>query len=253
LIADEPNPVVRTPAKLYEMLAALQVPDHALQNLVVVPGSVADAAAVRRTLLAGGEGGFLADYILSGIGCPPQFHPSLSAPVTVENGRVCEQAATGTLDALRALAQTAGVAATPAGRRPVLLAMSTAGVADRGRDVPVAFMPFYHIALAEPHKDKKIMEELVTGAPSTAKGSPDALIEDFVIVRPSLLMDGAGKGLEHVRVGWELPGAENTASQAAPDPAIGYTIQRGDVGNFMIEKVVQGNGEYHGKMVSLTY
>ena len=64
----------------------------------------------------------------------------------------------------------------------------------------------------------------------------------FVIVRPSLLTNGKAHGGAKIRVGTE------------EQPAVGYTISREDVGLWMFEILVQGDGaRYVGQKVIITY
>lgn len=77
---------------------------------------------------------------------------------------------------------------------------------------------------------------------------------DFVIVRPTLLTDGAPLGVGAVKVGWEWGnrtsvGKKNTEGEG---PMLGYTIARKDVGEWVFEKVLREGG-WEGKAVSLTY
>lgn len=80
-----------------------------------------------------------------------------------------------------------------------------------------------------------------------AKPAGERAIENFVIIRPSLLTDGKRLGLKKIRVGEE--------SEEAVKPAVGYTISREDVGGWIFDELVSGDGEkrFAGKMVSLTY
>lgn len=102
----------------------------------------------------------------------------------------------------------------------------------------IVFVPFYDFILATPHKDKKVTEELLSNSS-----------ERFVFVRPSLLVDGDDETRE-VRVG-----LENPKTDALEVKAVGYTIPRGAVGRWMLEKVLEKAGEcdYEGKAVSLTW
>lgn len=89
--------------------------------------------------------------------------------------------------------------------------------------------------------DKRKLEEDLTAhlrLPDSEKG-----IRAFVAIKPSLLMDGEGYGLDIVRQG--LP----------EKPAVGYTIQRKDVGLFMCERLIKQevNPEWLNKGVSITY
>lgn len=65
----------------------------------------------------------------------------------------------------------------------------------------------------------------------------------FINVKPSLLLDGEGKGLEKVRIGTE------------DEPAVGYTIQRGDVGKFIFERLINVDmkAEWLNTALTITY
>ena len=106
-------------------------------------------------------------------------------------------------------------------------------------------MPLYRWLLAIPHHDKKAMESLLQA--EMAKPVGERVIRDFVAVRPSLLTDGARLGTRNVRVGEEVG--------KVVKPAVGYTISREDVGGWVFEEMVKGDGgeRYAGKMVSITY
>ena len=106
-------------------------------------------------------------------------------------------------------------------------------------------MVIYHWLASVPHKDKKQMEAVLLA--ETAKSADERAIKNFVILRPSFLTDGKRMGTAKVRVGVE--------SADAAKPAVGYTISREDVGGWMFDEIVNGNGEerFAGKMVSITY
>lgn len=96
-----------------------------------------------------------------------------------------------------------------------------------------------------PHKDKKQMEAVLLA--EMAKSANERAIQAFVIVRPSFLTDGNRLGTAKVRVGVE--------SAEAADPAVGYTISREDVGGWIFDEIVNGDGgeKFAGNMVSITY
>lgn len=96
-----------------------------------------------------------------------------------------------------------------------------------------------------PHKDKKAMELIMVDAMNNETGN-DAIIGEYVIVRPSLLTNG--------------PVCEGAVRADVEDgnvakKAIGYTISRKDVGGYIFEEVVQKytapNGT--GRIVAITY
>ncbi len=69
------------------------------------------------------------------------------------------------------------------------------------------------------------MERKIVAA-STGTDS-EAPVSNFIIVRPSLLMNGPSLGSDKVRIGWVKH--ENTPQAVtgkAPGPAIWYTIRR---------------------------
>lgn len=140
------------------------------------------------------------------------------------------------LSALSTIRKTHGLDAE---KKIRLVAVSTTGITDLGRDVPLLMYPLYHVMLKDPHKDKRAMEELVKGSG-----------ERFTLVRPSLLTDG-GEGAGKIRVG-----VEDVLAGKVESTAVGYTVSRQDVGNWIYEECVQeeGNGEkWVGKAVTLSY
>lgn len=77
-----------------------------------------------------------------------------------------------------------------------------------------------------------------------ANSADERAIENFVVVRPSLLTDGPRLGTGKVRAGEE-----------SKKPAVGYTISREDVGGWMFDEIVKGDRreQYVGEMVTITY
>ena len=93
--------------------------------------------------------------------------------------------------------------------------------------------------------DKKRLETLVFAD----KGQH---FDNFVIMRPLLLTDGAPKGEAGLRVGWEWGVESATHTEKEPGPAIGYTVSRKDVGIWTFENAIVRGG-WEGKCVYLTY
>ena len=121
-----------------------------------------------------------------------------------------------------------------------IVALSTTGISDKGRDIKLAMVPMYHWMLNTPHADKKRMEELLVESGRR-----------WVAVRPSFLLDGVEKGVGKVRVGVEVPGKERKEVERKE---VGYVIRREDVGGWIFEECVKGDSaRWEGKMVSLTY
>ncbi|KAL8677040.1 MAG: hypothetical protein Q9186_006503 [Xanthomendoza sp. 1 TL-2023] len=188
---------------------------------VLTPRSKSDTSTTTRTL----------QLIISGIGRPPIFSPNPLNP-TFDDPTVCQDAISTILAALRTLP-----ASSP---KPVLAALSTTGISSRARDIPILMIPLYHWLLAVPHKDKLKMEALLQA--EVTKPSQERVIKDFVVVRPSLLTDGARLGTNKIRVGEEVG--------KIATPAVGYTISREDVGGWMFDQLLDGHGrnKYEGKM-----
>jgi len=223
--------LARTPPKLIDLLVVKDVPpDVITTNLSVTKGDVRDVEDVKKTLMQNGR---LVDIIIFGIGSYPKPVFSITTPFPNADPTICAEALRTISTALTKLS-TSFVKASP--HQPLLCIISTTGVTTGPRDVPILLTPLYHWLLAPAHVDKRETENLVV------KAAEEKKIRGFVIIRPSLLLDGPAKGTASVRVGQE------------GTPAVGYTIRRDDVGAWIYEKVVKGNGDgYVGERVSLTY
>lgn len=133
---------------------------------------------------------------------------------------------------LKALAQLRSSGATG---QPYIIACSTTGMSKFGRDIPLAMVPLYNVMLRTPHADKKDMEDQLVGSG-----------EDFTIVQPSLLVNGASE--KPVRVGIEDP------KKGTEVRAIGYTISREDCGKWFAESLVlRRNAKYVNKITKITW
>ncbi|KAI5860482.1 NAD(P)-binding protein [Durotheca rogersii] len=234
----------RTPAKLTDRFAPAGPP----ANLRVEPGNAHDAAAIARCLVwaRDGPGGpVLADTVVSSIGGVFQL-----ARRTIDDPHVCEQGARALLDALALVRAQFDLAASPspsppaseaaaaaAAWRPRIVAVSTCGISESGRDFPLAETPVYHLLLRVPHADKKVMEEVLVGGAAAGAYA-------YTLVRPSLLTDDAGKPERRVRAG------------AGAAPAIGYGISRDDAGRWIYENLLENAGErakYENQVVTITW
>lgn len=159
---------------------------------------------------------------------------------TMRTNTICRIASTNVLSALALLQPSS---------KPLILVLSTTGISAGPRDVPLAFYPFYKTLLANPHDDKSAMEKTLTDAIANATvnnlnpNPTESWIRGFVIVRASLLTNGPALGKEKVRVGSE------------DRPAVGYTISREDVGQWVFENVIrdEARDRWVGEKVSLTY
>jgi hypothetical protein len=213
-------------------------------QLTIIQGSIKDLAPVKETLAPSGTP---ASIIVSGVGAAPKLSFSLH-PIAMDDPHVVEEGITIVLEALRELRREGTISEA---QKPLLCTISTTGLS-KTRDVPYVYLPLYHLVLAVAHKDKKLAEGLVASA--TVEVGDDAPLSGFVITRPTLLTSGALRGLDKVRTGWEKhPDALSVVSEEATAPAIGYTISRADIGNWIFQEVIKGDGKWSGKCVSLTY
>lgn len=205
---------------------------EALDNhLTIVEGNVKDVEAVKKALQLNGQ---VVDTVVCGIGGTPTLQWSIMTPVTLTDPKICQDAGATIIQALTQLKPAV---------KPLLVLVSTTGIPPKGmpRDEPLLMSPLYRWFLHIPHVDKRKLEEELTAhmrMPEDQRG-----IRGYVAVKPSLLMDGDGQGLEKVR-----HGVENK-------PAVGYTIQRKDIGLFMCEQLIKKDvpNEWLGKGISVTY
>ena len=224
--------LARTPAKLTQAMKDKGVSTEALDShLTIIQGDIKDAETVKKAIQLNGQ---VVDTIISGIGGTPKFQWSLWSPVTLTDPTICQDAGRTILQALTQL--------KPASK-PTLINVSTTGIPPKGkpRDLPLPYVFLYPWLGHVPHEDKRIWEQKLAEhmqLPEAERG-----LRAFVNVKPSLLLDGEGKGLDVVRQGID------------ESPAVGYTIQRGDVGLFMYERLVKGGvkDEWANKSVTLTY
>lgn len=217
--------------------------DTLASNLTIIQSSIKDVGPVSSTLSPRGKPA--ATIIINGVGAMPKLQASIIKPVTLQDPTICEDAVKCIIQAVRDL-QNAGEYTA---EKPLLASISTTGTDCKRRDVSLAFFPMYHWLLAVPHADKRLMEsEMVKAAP--------AVVRDFVIIRPSLLMDGKGVGADKLKVGWirhPEDGRFAEVVEADAKPAIGYTIDRKDVGSWIFAELIQRNGAgWEGKCVTLT-
>lgn len=216
--------VARSPPKLHIMLSDKGVPDSTVSSLLtIVQGDIHNTDAVSRVLT---HNNTMASIIVCGIGAPPTFS-TLLRPVTI-----CTDATKSIFTALRELEPAA---------KPLYVGVSTTGITMGPRDVPWLLVPIYRLLGHQPHADKRNAENVVLDEMS--KGHKSA-IENYVIVRPSLLTYGPALGRAQTRAGIEK------------EPAVGYTISRDDVGGWIFENLIddeERRREWAGAAASITY
>ncbi|CAI7608375.1 unnamed protein product [Penicillium crustosum] len=172
--------------------------------------------------------------------------------IQLSNPHITEQTTSTLLEALAKIASDR-FASFEAYRAvaPRVTVISTTGHLPGNKDVPFWFRPMYSVLLPIPHADKLQMERLLDK--EVGLGHAGVLAAGVVVVRPSFLTGdhlvpviegekgGEGVGLEKVRAGTEKA------------PAIGYTISRALVGEWIFEEIVKGGGgKWVGEKVTIT-
>lgn len=227
--------MARTPSKLTAAMKAKGVSDAALDSqLTIIQGDARDPSAIKQTLFHNGK---MADVIVSGMGGTPTLQWSIFRPVILTDRKVCQDFGDTLLKVATDLCKEQNIT-----KKPLLANVSTTGIPSPGmpNDVPMLFVPFYHWLLADPHADKLVFQkqlESYVKLPQNEQG-----IRAYVHTKPSLLLDGDGQGVDKVK-----EGVENK-------PAVGYTIQRKDVGNWMFERFVKNEckSEWLNKSITIT-
>ncbi|KAH7051959.1 hypothetical protein BKA57DRAFT_527844 [Linnemannia elongata] len=199
-------------------------------QLTIFKGEIADIYAIKDTLtnpdaITGTV--TLVSQIISGVGGTPQMQMTLRRPVTIDNPELC---ATATQNIIKALQEIYKAQPSTALHKPSITVISTTGVSDVKEDVPFAFRILYHVVLADPHKDKKEMERLVTENTGKRRSIPRFGHCSTQYLDGNQAVKG-GQGWEKLRVGREN------------EPAAGYTVHRADVGQWIVEQVVKTGGE----------
>ncbi|EPE27426.1 NAD(P)-binding Rossmann-fold containing protein [Glarea lozoyensis ATCC 20868] len=223
--------LVRTPQKLLDLLASSAIPsDQISQNLVIITGDIRDPAAVSKTLFSATDE--VVDIIISGIGCYPVLR---GFKFVNSDPTLCADGITTILSVLSSRPQN--------NKKPYLITLGTTGISVLGRDVPWLFLPLYKILLESAHEDKKSMESLITSSFVSEKN----VLGGYTLVHASLLTNGPLLGRAAVR--------EETEGREWSGEAIGYTISRADLGNWVFEACVGGWDEVkgEGRVVRVTY
>lgn len=214
----------RTPSRLSDKLPGSQ---RNAPNLRIEQGNVVDRDVLARCLVRQDDPTSLVDFVVFTIGGAFSF-----SSMGNDQPHVCE-------DGMKSLVAALGDARSKAGAtgNPTIIAVSTTGMSEHGRDYPASLWPIYGIMLKQPHKDKTAMEALMFGSG-----------ELFTVVRPSLLTDG-DESNKPIRVGIEDPKAHKLETKE-----VGYTISREDVGKWIFESLIAGDGRrWKDKVVSITY
>lgn len=191
-------------------------------HLHITKGDSLDLEAVKGPLVLNGRP---ADIIVSGLGTTPSR----------QEITLCENSAKNIIAALEELQLPT---------KPLLVALSTTGIyqdSNTPRDVPYLMKPMYSMMLHQVHADKARMEKTI----EDHHNGGESVISGFVMPKPSMLLDGEAKSIhdpKKIKVG------------QADSPAVGYVIRRDDVGYWMFENLIHGDGsKWAGTKPSLTY
>ncbi|KAG6365821.1 hypothetical protein INS49_007432 [Diaporthe citri] len=213
----------RTPSRLTDKLPESL---RNAPNLRIEQGNVVDRDALARCLVRPDSPASLVDAVVFTIGGAFSF-----SSMGNDQPHVCEDGMKALVAALQDARSTAGATGSPT------IIASTTGMSAHGRDYPASLWPIYGLMLKQPHKDKTAMEALMFDS-----GEP------FTIVRASLLTDGDETN-KPIRVGVEDPKARKLESKE-----VGYTISREDVGKWIFDNLLAGDGRrWKDKVVSITY
>lgn len=263
--------LARTPSKLTALLLSQPgiTQEILSRQLEIIEGDATDVESIMKTLIinksAPNDACTLVTSIISGLGGAPtmaftkeskfaktQMRMPALPHIQLSNPHITEQTTSALLEALAKIAfdRFASFEAYRA-VAPRVTVISTTGHLPGNKDVPFWFRPMYSVLLPIPHADKLQMEKLLDK--EVGLGRAGVLAAGVVVVRPSLLTGdhlvpvfeeekgGEGVGLEKVRVGTEKA------------PAIGYTISRALVGEWIFEEIVKGGGgKWVGEKVTIT-
>ena len=239
--------LVRTPEKLRDQLIKQQGLDETIINnkLTIIQGNAIDISDVKRALLANVTAQTdknLPSMIVSGLGGTPALTFKICHPlqfVRVDNPTICEDAAKTLITALREIFSEQPHLSSV---RPGLCFVSTTGITRGPEDVPFSMRFLYHQILSLPHVDKKKMED--TYRDHMLQSGP--VFESVTGIRPTLL-SGTGALSEGV-------GLRNIKAGVETKPALGFNVQRADVGAWMYENIIMEGeyGKWRGEMVTLT-
>jgi hypothetical protein len=216
------------------MLKENGITDDLLANLTITEGNSKDEATVVQALQLNGK---VVDMIVSGVGALPVMN---GLKISISDPVICQVTTGCIIKALTSIRDS-----SPSSyKKPTLVAISSTGITELGRDLPLVMSIIYPLFGSVPHADKGVMERMI----QTEGASERSVLGGWTIVRPSLLWGEKGKGIENVRVGVEENG------KVMPTSAMGYTISRVDVGRWMYAGLVEdeGRGKYLNRCLGIT-
>jgi len=244
--------VVRNSNKLTTLLTTSNeiTREQIASHLTIITGDVRNPKDIKDLLFPEVTGVTIkaVEIIVSGIGSVPAFEGWNPIPKIVDP-TVCEDGMKVILDVLRENS-------TPGATGPHLVTIGTTGISKLGRDYPLLLLPVYKWLLHVPHQDKGKMEAQVSDALKSSAsnesgdgGKAEGVLGRYTIIHASLLTDGKMLGIEKVR--------SKVEDELWSGEAIGYTISRRDVGNWIFEGVIKGYGREangnRGRIARITY
>ncbi|KAJ5836766.1 hypothetical protein N7447_002792 [Penicillium robsamsonii] len=262
--------LARTPSKLTTLLLSQHgITEEILsRQLEIIEGDATDVESVTKTLITNSDNTSngactLVTSIVSGIGSSDaptisftketkcantQMRVPALPHIELSNPHITEET-TSTLLAALAQISSERFASLEAYRAvaPEVTVISTTGHLPGNKDVPFWLRPLYSVLLAIPLADKLQMEKLLDK--DVELGHAGVLAAGVVVVRPSLL---TGDHLVPVCEGDKGAGLEKVRAGTERDPAVGYTISRALVGEWIFEEIIKGGGKWVGEKVTIT-
>ncbi|KAJ5165302.1 uncharacterized protein N7500_007132 [Penicillium coprophilum] len=263
--------LVRTPSKLRTLLLSQHgiTEEIISRQLEIIEGDATDVESVTNTLITNSNSASngactLVTSIISGIGGTPtmsftketkwtntQIRMPALPHIELSNPHITGQTTQALLAALTQIASERFN--SPEAYRavaPMVTVISTTGNVPGNKDVPFWFRPMYSILLPIPHADKLQMERLLDE--DVELGNAGVLAGGVVVVRPSLLTGDHRVPVREEGEGGKVVGLEQVRAGTERDPAIGYTISRALVGEWIFEEIVKGGGKWVGEKVTIT-
>lgn len=236
--------LARTPSKLRDQMKSNGIDEATLSShLTIVQGNAHSVEDVKKTITASNA---LPALVVSGMGGAPIFKFEWRKPFelfTLDNPNVCENFAR---TVLAAMGQIYSECPSPKQQKPVMVFVSTTGISQGAEDVPFGLRLLYHHALAIPHVDKR-MQESAFRENMASTNEDKRLFRNIIGIRPTLLF-GSTKTDDAI-------GASKIRAGTEDKPAVGYSIKRADVGEWMFRNLIENAEErakWEGHFVSLT-
>ncbi|KAJ5512402.1 hypothetical protein N7463_001954 [Penicillium fimorum] len=263
--------LARTPSKLTTLLLSQHgITEEILsRQLEIIEGNATDVESVTKTLITNSNNTpngacTLVTSIISGIGGAPtmsftketkcantQMRMPALPHIELSNPHITEETTRALLAALAQISSER-FASLEAYRAvaPRVTVISTTGHLPGNKDVPFWFRPMYSVLLPIPHADKLQMEILLDK--DVELGHAGVLAAGVVVVRPSFLTGDHLVPIREGEKGDKRAELEKVRVGTEETPAIGYTISRALVGEWIFEEIIKGGGKWVGEKVTIT-